>query len=811
MPKIVRERVVFKISDVSVTADSGWRDASDKRVAELVDTFVKDGLYGVNILRRPRVVEVHGKPKLASDGNVMLLDGKHTFLALTIVAKMYADAATVPDEATVADAATVAGDLDVVEFSSLLVTAITDGVEVDVVEFPDDDEDLRVAYCAAAHDESSNKYKPSSIKDLVGVAMRYQRKAAGGSWNLVRDELMRVYGQRRSFVGRMLVAAQTLTPKVLELLERYGVPNSYVYDNSYFNGHGRDANKRLGEDWLVAVLHMYSEETTKGSAFSKLTFDTEVCVPSKHAERWVKDRRREFGSFVDSSAFRRVEEYLMSAQARPLVLRCMRLGVRLQGEGPNSTGDAAGIDQCRILVQSLQEAMGRKATGPGGAAAGISGEAAALVGSGDVAAEASSGSAEMLTGMEAEDTAKAAAMSKTEAAKTRFLQYTSFSELSGYLTRILVPSEKVIFFVDFITSKARAPLASLDDVGRFLAANGYGTPSAHGPPAGIPPLKVRIFVPTGSRLDLVTVIKDKLAAVAPTLVVYFLTLTAGPTQGRKRSYFLLVAIDPASAATLQIPHSIEALAIRARHGEGTRIRCLDVNCGLRSTAERQELELGKDDKGPTSELAPDHIETKFDDVLQENEEAPSAKVVVVGGGTGPRTCVRDLFPFAMPQDHYKAIFSAIVGSEASSHFVYLSSTAHPAALLAARDLNFQIHYVLDGCRPHSIAHGQKLLTDILFAELYAAELKSTQHVKRVHEDDVRFIVLTAPNLQTVRFDSVPADKNWRSGEDNCPGNDFLETNLPRLFSSELDKFGIQSLASTPSIIGACVAVAAGSG
>ena len=65
----------------------------------------------------------------------------------------------------------------------------------------------------------------------------------------------------------------------------------------------------------------------------------------------------------------------------------------------------------------------------------------------------------MLTGIEAEDTAKAAAMCKTEGAKNRFLQYTSFSELSGYLTRILVPSEKVIFFVDFITSKARAPLA----------------------------------------------------------------------------------------------------------------------------------------------------------------------------------------------------------------------------------------------------------------------------------------------------------------------------------------------------------------
>ena len=282
-----------------------------------------------------------------------------------------------------------------------------------------------------------------------------------------------------------------------------------------------------------------------------------------------------------------------------------------------------------------------------------------------------------------------------------------------------------------------------------------------------------------------------------------MTLTAGPTQGRKRSYFLLVAMDPASAATAQIPHNIDALAIRARHGEGTRLRCLDANCPLRSTVERQELEVGGDDKGPTSELAPDHVETKFDDVMQEEAEAPLAKVVVVGG-VGPRTCVRDLWAFGMPQDHYKAILSSIVGSEASSHFVYLSSTAHPAALLAARDMNFQVHYVLDGCRGHSIAHGQKLVTDILFSEIYAAEVKSTQHVKRVHEEDVRFISLTAPDLQAVRFDAVPADKNWRSGEDNCPSTDFLEVNLPRVFASELDKFGLQSLASTPSISGACV-------
>ena len=53
-PTTLRERVVMKLPDVSVKAHSGWRDISDKRVKELVETFTTDGLYGMGILRRPR-------------------------------------------------------------------------------------------------------------------------------------------------------------------------------------------------------------------------------------------------------------------------------------------------------------------------------------------------------------------------------------------------------------------------------------------------------------------------------------------------------------------------------------------------------------------------------------------------------------------------------------------------------------------------------------------------------------------------------------------------------------------------------------
>lgn len=211
--------------------------------------------------------------------------------------------------------------------------------------------------------------------------------------------------------------------------------------------------------------------------------------------------------------------------------------------------------------------------------------------------------------------------------------------------------------------------------------------------------------------------------------------------------------------------------------------------------ERQELETGED-RGPRTELDPDHAEVQLEDVVQEDaDDAASCAKVIGVAGVGSRSCVRDLWPFALPKDYYKAILAAIVAAEASSHFVYVSSTAHPAALLAAKDMNMQIHYVLDSCRDHSIAHGQKLLSDILFDDFYAAERLSSQHVKRVLEQDLNFITVTAPSDQPVRFDSVAADKNWRSGEDNCPATEFLETNLPRVFASELDKFGPhQSLA-----------------
>ena len=41
------------------------------------------------------------------------------------------------------------------------------GVSVSVVEFAADDPDLVLAYNVVAHDEASNRYKPTSLKDSL--------------------------------------------------------------------------------------------------------------------------------------------------------------------------------------------------------------------------------------------------------------------------------------------------------------------------------------------------------------------------------------------------------------------------------------------------------------------------------------------------------------------------------------------------------------------------------------------------------------------------------------------------------------------
>ena len=159
-PKVVQDVALVKIEDVSVENDSGWRPVDPGRVKELVSLFLS-GQYGIGLLRPPSIIQQSGAPKNASDGRQCLSDGKQTMCALAKVKQIYEDA----------------DQCEAHEWTTPLVEALTNCGRVSVVEYPEDDLDLVVAYNVLVHDVDSNKYKSTSIQDMAAVAERFRAKA----------------------------------------------------------------------------------------------------------------------------------------------------------------------------------------------------------------------------------------------------------------------------------------------------------------------------------------------------------------------------------------------------------------------------------------------------------------------------------------------------------------------------------------------------------------------------------------------------------------------------------------------------------
>ena len=57
---------------------------------------------------------------------------------------------------------------------------MTNGVVCQLQEFPDDDDDIILAFQAAAHDETANKALWTDLKDFAAVAQRYKARTKGG-------------------------------------------------------------------------------------------------------------------------------------------------------------------------------------------------------------------------------------------------------------------------------------------------------------------------------------------------------------------------------------------------------------------------------------------------------------------------------------------------------------------------------------------------------------------------------------------------------------------------------------------------------
>ena len=186
-PKTACPETLVAISEISLEEDSGWRPIDPNRVRELKDAFVR-GEYGQNLLRKPSLLWFSGAPKLSTNGLGRLADGKATFAALKelqIEYQQHLEKDTLEDDT----------------YSETLIRAFTDGVDVMAIEFEDDDDCLVLAWATGAHDLESNKYKASSLKDIVSVAQKYRVRQPGGSWQATQTALERIYGPKRRMWG----------------------------------------------------------------------------------------------------------------------------------------------------------------------------------------------------------------------------------------------------------------------------------------------------------------------------------------------------------------------------------------------------------------------------------------------------------------------------------------------------------------------------------------------------------------------------------------------------------------------------------
>ena len=255
--------------------------------------------------------------------------------------------------------------------------------------------------------------------------------------------------------------------------------------------------------------------------------------------------------------------------------------------------------------------------------------------------------------------------------------------------------------------------------------------------------------------------------------------------------FLIYALDKEQAKTADVPNLIDALGARARKGECTRLRCLCRDCPLRPPHEFKELSLGQ--VHAEAELDEDHLDARDSDNGEEevsgSDEEPEALAP-----PGKRDMIVELWPWAHPKEFYKKIFGELLQNEAMNHFVYMTTSAHPSALLAASDLLMDCHTFFHKVKKHGQAHGEAILRGTLFKQMLQKERRSAPEAKRVLSTELSFAQIEAPELQHVRFCEVLPDETtskWRAGFNLSINSDFLQAEIPKLTDIELEKYGLK--------------------
>ena len=84
-----------------------------------------------------------------------------------------------------------------------VVEIFTDGLRVDLVEYPDGDRTSQLAIMCLSHEQEMNKFSPTSLNDKVTLVMRLYSGRCARNWTDVQKHLQEILGDaKRTTVSR---------------------------------------------------------------------------------------------------------------------------------------------------------------------------------------------------------------------------------------------------------------------------------------------------------------------------------------------------------------------------------------------------------------------------------------------------------------------------------------------------------------------------------------------------------------------------------------------------------------------------------
>lgn len=551
-----------KLEEVSLAEDSAWRDADPEEVRMLEESIIANANYGVTAMANASLVYENGLAKVsAADGLHLIDDGRKIVTVLLNIGKRLATMLEVEKEAAL-------------WYNDALKDVFENGYQFSRKEYPLGTENLeRVIYQTLRHEEDQNRFEKTSLLQKATVARKmYERE--GSCWTTCRKALLALLGDAKaSTINRWITIARDFNPSFLRLTKQKDVPQNWICGNKFFVGIGEESRFKLGTEWGEIAFRWLLDSLDSHVPLNAESVRDEYCLVAKHCETWARSQEKRFKNIATGfKAYDRCIQRLGQESGRKAVLAYLRQKTAPGDKKPPHFG----IEELKIVVEEMEKmkagTWGQDAgkpssqtesqdcaesqqqddsMGTNSADNEHKDEDACM---GDDLGEGSRATTEPLL-----DPVLEAAKDLALKELVKIVVYQDRDEWCKDVAASVFASHAAIVIID-------CPSSKLSVLSHFLKL---------GPNF---PKKCAIFVPVGTRLEMLMNGKAILEKNLPGRVFYVIQFHAGPQSTRKRPVFGLYAPVEGEEG---IPPNVDLSGCGAKAAEGIRQRCIDRNCPLR--------------------------------------------------------------------------------------------------------------------------------------------------------------------------------------------------------------------------------------